>query len=249
MKIVLALPFVTTLLLWRTSLIHGEPGVLAGSDELDALKDVRLDLTAAMRDKLSGVASLWTDEGSDEGTGGHLLPMRRHLAVGDFAEFNQLFENATIKLPDFEVSDRVLGIKFKLRISELYCEDMAVGDIVLTPNKESNQRLTFKVDIVDLALNCYGRFNYDYGFIDGNGSLEANIDRSQASTVLAFSSSNFNLEPPDDSTVESCDSSINIYNMEFRGRIVSKVLDLAQRAVSNRIESAIEDGKSSGAAD
>jgi hypothetical protein len=94
-----------------------------------------------------------------------------------------------------------------------------------------------------LALNCYGRFNYDYGFIDGNGSLEANINRSQASTVLAFSSSNFNLEPPGDSTVESCDSSINIYNMEFRGRIVSKVLDLAQRAVSNRIEGEIEAGK------
>jgi hypothetical protein len=243
MKVVFMFPFVSTLLLWRASLIRGEPGALERLDELDALEDVRLDLTAAMRDKLSGEASRWTLESSDGGTQDRLSSMRRHLKVGDFEEFNQVFENASIKLPDFEVSDRVLGIKFKLRISELYCEDMAVGDIVLTPNKESNQRLTFKVNIVDLALNCYGRFNYDYGFIDGNGSLKANINRSQASTVLAFSSPDFNLEPPGDSTVESCDSSINIYNMEFRGRIVSKVLDLAQRAVSNRIEGAIEDGK------
>lgn len=243
MKIMFAFQFVSTLLLWRASLIRGEPGVLERLDGLDALNDIRLDLTAAMRDKLSGEASRWTHESLDGGTEDHLLHMRRHLAVGDYEEFNQLFKNASIKLPDFEVSDRVLGIRFKLRITELYCEDMAFGDIVLTPNKESNQRLVFKVDIVDLALNCYGRFNYDYGFIDGNGSIEANINKSQASTVIAFSSPNFNLEPPGDSTVESCDSSINIYNMEFRGRIVSRILDLAQRAVSNQVEGAIEDGK------
>jgi hypothetical protein len=242
MKILFVFPFVTTLL-WRASLIHGEPDVLEGLDELDALKDVRLDLTAAMREKLSSVASSWIHEGADGGTEDHLLPVRRHLAVEDFEEFNQLFENASIRLPEFEVSERVLGIRLKLRIRELYCEDISVGDIVLTSNKESNQRLTFKVDVKNLAINCYGRFDYDYGWLDGGGSIEANINRSDLSTVLAFSSPNFTLEPPGDSTSESCDTSINIYNMEFRGRIVSKILDAAQRAVSNRVERELEGGK------
>jgi hypothetical protein len=152
--------------------------------------------------------------------------------------------NASIRLPDFEVSQKVLFNTFKLKITELTCRDLSVGDIVLTPNKESNQRLTFKVDLVDLALNCEGRFNYDWGRIDGNGSVEANINKSQASTVLAFSSTNFALEPPGDSTVDSCDASINIDNMEFRGKIISKILDAAQNAVGNQIEGALEGGKS-----
>jgi hypothetical protein len=232
MKILFVFPFVTTLL-WRASLILGEPDVLEG----------RLDLTAAMREKLSGAASAWTHKGADGETEDRLLSVRRRLAVPDFEEFNRLFENASIRLPEFEVSQRVLGIRLKLRISELYCEDISVGDVVLTSNKESNQRLTFKVDVKNLALNCYGRFNYDYGFIDGNGSIEANIDRSDLSTVLAFGSPHFTLWPPGDSTSESCETSINIYNMEFRGRIVSRILDAAQRAVSNRVESALEGGK------
>lgn len=235
-------------LLWalvaNPTLVCGYTDVIT---ERELLKDVRFDLTDAMRRKLASVASRWmlenaADEHALDGT--HVVSLRRSLAVGDFDEFNELFQNASIDLPDFEVSDRVIGIRLKLGLKELYCEDISVGDILLTPNKESNQRLTFKVDLVDIALNCYGRFNYDYGFLDGNGRLEANINKSQASTVLAFRSSNFNLQPPSDSTVDSCDAEINIYNMEFRGGIVSRILDAAQRLVGNRIEGEIAGGAS-----
>jgi hypothetical protein len=246
MKVLFAFTFASTLL-YRASLVRaGEPGVLElpGQEVAGALKDVRLDLTAAMRDKLAGAGIRRTHEGADGGTKDHIRSLRRSLNVGDFEEFNQLFMNASIRLPDFEVSQKVLFNTFKLKITELTCRDLSVGDIVLTPNKESNQRLTFKVDLVDLTLNCEGRFNYDWGRIDGNGSVEANINKSQASTVLAFSSTNFALEPPGDSTVDSCDASINIDNMEFRGKIISKILDAAQNAVGNQIEGALEGGKS-----
>jgi hypothetical protein len=216
---------------------------LVWSDSLGpVVQNGRFDLTAAMRSKILSVAHrflLDEEEGLlDETT--RVVSLRRKMAIGEFDEFNQLFQNATILLPDAQVSDRVAFIKLKIKLREMYCEDMSVGDIVITHNKQSNQRLTFKVDIVDLAMNCYGKFNFEYGFIGGGGTMEANSGGSSASTVLAFTSRNFDLEPPGDSTVASCAASINIYNMEFRGGLIPKLLDISRKIVANKVEDEVE---------
>lgn len=172
----------------------------------------------------------------EEGT----LSLRRYLAVGDFADFNQLFESAKIDLPDAEVSQKIAGITLTLKMKNLYCQNITIGDIELSHKKVSNQRLDFNVSIVDLTMNCFSEYDYDYGFLNGNGRIEAYSKGNYAQTSLAFTSTNFDTAPPTGADVAFCTSNLNIYNMEFRGGIVNWLLDTFQSLVRGVIESRVE---------
>jgi hypothetical protein len=53
------------------------------------------------------------------------LPLRRDLAIGDFDQWNQLFRNATIPLPDTELGDDGAN----LIIRNLRWKELIIGDI------------------------------------------------------------------------------------------------------------------------
>jgi hypothetical protein len=83
------------------------------------------------------------------------LSLRRRLSAGDFDEFNRLFQNATINLPNTEVSQTVLSLQLIIDLSNLYCQDVQIGDVELTYNKSSDQTLDLAVSVVGVSMSCF----------------------------------------------------------------------------------------------
>lgn len=167
------------------------------------------------------------------------ISLKRHLAIGDFAELNKLFQGAVIGLPDASITDRVIGITLTLDITNLRCEQITVGDIIIDYNKDSNQRLRFKIDVVALGLICYLDYDYRYGLLRGGGSADAYTSGNSAAVTIGFQSSDFSQSPPSDLAVEACETNINIVDLDFRGGIVSSILDTFERLIRGTIEGEI----------
>jgi len=228
--------FITSLLLFA-HLVGGAPLSQSLSSSI-RLKDDRLEFRKELKRKLaSSIHVLLGAETNEHGQ----VSLRRNLEEGDFEAFNQLFHNAVIDLPDATVSKKLL-FKLNIKIKDLYCQDISIEDILLSFNKESDQRLTFGVTIQGLALNCFANYDYDYGLLDGGGRVEIYSNNNNAETRIAFSSPNFNLEPPESATVEFCTANINIYNMEVRGKFIAKILDTFQKLIRDVVEEEVEDG-------
>jgi len=84
----------------------------------------------------------------DDGTDGFSL--LRMLEIGDFEDLNELFEGAVINLPDADISTSGLT----LEVRNLRCKEISIGDIQVGYQKNSNQQLTFQLEVIDLDLNA-----------------------------------------------------------------------------------------------
>jgi hypothetical protein len=166
------------------------------------------------------------------------ISLRRHLAIGDFAAFNDLLTGATIQLPDVTVEEGRLTIDLK----DPFCQDIEIGDILLSYNQESNQLYTFTVQIIGLNLKCYSDYDYGWRFVDGDGEVYADVKDSSATTQLNFASPNFNTSPPTSSIVDSCVSNVEISDLDFDGGFVNSLLDAFERLFRGAIANAVEDG-------
>lgn len=160
----------------------------------------------------------------------------------DFDDFNDLFQGAEIALPDVDVSDRVVFVKFTIKLRELYCTNINVRDIRLAVDLKSKTTLTVGVTIEGLTLDCFANHDWDWGPAGGGGTVEAYSNENFATTNLTFTSANFDMVPPSNVQVDFCNSNINIYNLEVRGNLLDKIIDAAQRLVRNVIEEQVEDG-------
>ena len=157
---------------------------------------------------------------------------------GDFDEFNSLFQDAVINLPPTTVSQQVL-FKLTLDLKEIYCTNVNVSDILITYNKESDQRFTFQVDVIDLAMDCFIEYDYNY-VVSGSGNAKAFTDNNQASILFAFGSTDFDEAPPMSSTVENCSADINLNSLELGGDWASQILDVFKGLLTGTVETQVQ---------
>ncbi len=165
----------------------------------------------------------------------------RRLAVGDFARFNQLFDNAKISIPGtFEISERVGIVTLDMTMRNIICYDISIGDAAISHIRNSNQDIDVSVNVTQLDIKCDLSYEYDYGLLRGTGEAVVTTDNNSMSTKLGFASSNFELVPPSNSEVESCVTNIQITNIEFTGDFVSNIVEIFERFIRNTIETEIE---------
>ena len=165
----------------------------------------------------------------------------RVLAIGDFEELNSIFRGAEIKLPDATVNQRILGINLGIDISNLRCTDIAIGDLAVTYNKESLQKLSFRLDVIQLDLTCYLDYRWNYAGLSDNGSADAYTENNGASISLSFLSPNFDEAPPNSLDSESCQTTIRVVDLDFRGGPVGSILDAFESLIRGTVENAVED--------
>ena len=166
------------------------------------------------------------------------ISLRRFLAEGDFDALNRLVAGAKIQLPDATVQEG----KLKLKLKSPYCQDIEIGDVLLSHNMVSSQRFTFTVRIVGLDLKCYSDYDYDWRFLDGSGKIFANVRDSSAETQISFTSTNFNTSPPTASSTDSCVAVVNISDLDFSGGFVNSLLDTFEKSFRGIIEEEVEAG-------
>ena len=165
---------------------------------------------------------------------------RRRVRVGDFDELNQLFDNASIFLPDkYEVSQRVGFSDLKATIWNIKCRDIEIGDMSVAHQLLNAQNMEVNIDVMKLDLDCDMNYRYTYSFLDGDGTLKLYTDDNSAKTKINFKSDDFNSKPPKGSSVSSCDADIEITRMDFDQDLLSEILEVFQSLVRGVIEKAI----------
>jgi hypothetical protein len=167
-------------------------------------------------------------------------PLLRRTAIGAFDEFNELFENASIFLPEtFEVSQRVGLANLEMEIMNIKCYDISVGDIAISHDRNNGRNVDVLVNVYQLDLKCEMDYKYDYGIFKGDGWLKLSTDDNLAYTKLNFASEDFNSLPPSGSSIEECVADIEITNMDFEGDTLSEIIEIFQRLVRGTVERAI----------
>ena len=179
---------------------------------------------------LSGAVSVGSSHQVDDSNSGISSHFHRRDAVGDFEEFNEIFENAFIVVPEtYEVSERVAFINLDMTIKNIKCYDISVGDITIAHDRVDGQSIDVLVDVTKLDLNCELDYTYDYGLLNGDGWLKLTTDDNSAYTKLNFVSDDFNSQPPEGSSVDECYADVEIANMDFEGDFVSEIIEIFQR--------------------
>jgi len=160
--------------------------------------------------------------------------LRRHLDIGDFAALNELFNGAVLKLPNTSVDAGV-----KLDLSNIRCTGVSIGDVIITYS-QTNQKLIFTLDIIELDLTCYLNYRYSWTIFNGGGECDAYTDNNSAKLSLRFESPDFDLRPPTTVNIESCETNIRITNLNFRGGVVAAIINLVESLIRDTIANEVE---------
>jgi hypothetical protein len=79
----------------------------------------------------------------------------RRAAYGDFDEFNKIFDNTYILIPEeFKVSERVAFVDLNLNLRNIKCYDMNVGDIMVEHEQKFDDEFLVTVDVKSIDLTC-----------------------------------------------------------------------------------------------
>ena len=173
-----------------------------------------------------------------------VTPALRSLAIGDFDELNQLFDNAKIDLSEdgpFVVQETVAFIDLELTITELVCFDVNIGDVLLSHTLATGDGTTpstemqVEMQVVEIDLTCTLKYSYDYGLLNGDGSVQVQTDNNGATTTLMFDALSVEAQ------VQQCAADIQISNMDFEGGFVANMIEVFQRLIRGVIERAVGD--------
>jgi len=168
--------------------------------------------------------------------------LSRQLRIGDFDEFNQLFENASIELPGpFSAESSVAFIDLKVNIYNVKCYGVNVGDMSISHESKSPQDIAVLINVLQLDLDCEMNYDYTWGLVNGDGWLKVETNDSSASTSINFVSDDFNTKPPKSSSVSGCEPDIRITRLDFEEDFLSQVLETFQFLVRGVISNAVGD--------
>lgn len=142
----------------------------------------------------------------------------RQLAPGDFDGFKALFHNAQITLPPTNISEEVLDGDFELDIQKWHCEDVSIGDVIVSYAVESAKRMTVEIEIAQLDFQWHMTFHYSHLAVpDRDGSADIYTGNNQPVIKLAISSPSFAASPPTSVTVESCQANVTVTDIVLHG--------------------------------
>jgi len=164
----------------------------------------------------------------------------RRTAPGDFQEFNKIFENASILIPEnYEVSERVVGVNLNMNIRNIKCYDISVGDMTVEHDQLSSTEYEVSIGLNQLDLTCEMDYDYVYGVLSGDGWVQIKTNDNMATSALKFTSTDFDKEPPKDSTIEQCVSDVQIERLDFEEDLASEILEIFQGLIRGVVENAV----------
>jgi hypothetical protein len=177
---------------------------------------------------------------SDETNHGNTRPrgqQQRSLASGDFAEFNQLIQNAVITFPDSSLTQSLMT----LEITELQCTGLQLEDLRVSSRTTSSQTVLIDVEVVGLDMDCAARYHYDGLLLNGRGNVTVKSYGNQAVVSASITSSNLNEVAPSILQVESCTPTISMNDLQFDdGGLLGVVLDRVEGLLRNIFENSAE---------
>lgn len=180
--------------------------------------------------------------------------LARLLAVGDFDGFNQvLAQGVSIQLGDLpSVSVPILGIfTITIDLKNVYCQNIDIGDILTSYSQQRNvdnnnnnntvDELSLRTLVQPFSMDCYANYAFR-GLYRGSGVLTLQSRNNKVDVELGFQSPSFDLHPPTQTVLNTCDANIAIYNLEFSSGLERIVVEIFEDDVSNMVENQAESG-------
>jgi len=169
------------------------------------------------------------------------LRRQRKLALGDFQDLNEILKGAVIKIPNQSITVDAPLFPLNLDLSKLRCTGFSIGDMDL--KYSPNNRLSVGLEIRKVDLQCSLTYRYSYAFLSGEGQADAYLDDNGARLSLEFESSS---DVPTQATMKTCKQdkdmiTINVAELDFRGGIVSSILEGFDDGISEAIEGSLRD--------
>ena len=174
-------------------------------------------------------------------SGGVAIPSlsTRNLAIGDFDIFNEAIKDLTFNLEDPGPIVQQILFELRIQLTNVYCVDINIGDAQGDYTMTSNQELTYTLDLEPFAMTCYADYSYTYGgFIRSSGTALVVTGGNAVELGLGFesSSTDFELAPPNRTTLKTCVPQLEVTNIEFSGVIEGVVARIFQTAVADAVE-------------
>jgi hypothetical protein len=168
------------------------------------------------------------------------IPISRRTSPSDFQEFNKLFENASIFLPEeYVVNERVAFVDLNMNIRNITCYDISIGGMTVEHGKISSTEFQVTIGMEQLDLTCEMDYDYKYGVLSGDGWVQIKTNENTATSLLKFTSTDFDTEPPNESSVEQCFADVQIKRMDFENDLASEILEVFQGLIRNVVQTAI----------
>lgn len=163
----------------------------------------------------------------------------RHLALGDFAELNSILNGAVLRINDANLK----GSGVSLRLTNIRCWNIAIGDINLWPRRSSMQRVSMDMEVTDVDMFCRMNYSFSWLLFSGSGTVDVASYGNDATLTGHVSSPNLFTVPPEDIVIERCNPTVNINSITFSGGIMGIILNtirgLIRRFMANAAETQI----------
>jgi len=187
----------------------------------------------------SSTTSFLTSDSATSSSNGQ-LSLRRSLQESDFEDLNKLLKAITVQAPDTTVQQKILWNTLNLDLKNIKCYDISIQDVAVSFQKVSNQKITVPVEIIGLDMWCELNWRYSWGIFHDGGTAQMYTDDNSAKTVLAFKSEGFDQHAPNGSSIESCEPSIRITDINIQGDFVAQVVNFAEKSIRGTVATQIE---------
>ena len=157
---------------------------------------------------------------------------------------NQIFNKITLSIPN---PPTVSKSGLDLTITNLKCTNLNINDITLLHNSIPNNptKQVVNISIKGINLKCDFNWEYKWTIFNGRGIGNALLSPSttSASLGISFLSDDYNISPPTDVNVHSCNLAIDIQDMDFDGDgigIVGGIIALFEGLLRDTVENELE---------
>lgn len=146
--------------------------------------------------------------------------------------------NAVLQLPEDIVASETIGFStLDVVIGDFSCFDLSYGEISIG-SVTSGQREYLKLEIDNFDFRCSFNINWEYGWLDGQGSANVNSKKNHLVSKISTDILTADENTREESTCEG--TRISIAGLTFSGDISLRVLNLyrffIERIAENKVE-------------
>jgi len=177
-----------------------------------------------------------------------ILRQRNQEQSGDFDRLNKLLEDISINInDDMVVSQVVAFIDLNLVVDSLTCRDFGVGGITINHSEDIDPSATEKSMDVDISfsginLACDVVYQYEYGFLKGEGNAEVVTDGNAADISMRFMTSNDNSNFDFTTSITNCVVGVEISDINFLDAdLATTIVGLLEEYLRDFVEEKIEE--------
>ena len=208
----------------------------------------------------SSSSSLPTNENANDEASTNNALLLRHLALGDFASFNEAIADLRLQVePPAPISTQIL-FELAITLSNVYCEDIELGDMqgsyntnnmtTTTADASNNNtaELVYSLTVNPFDITCKAAYSYTYGFLfSGNGivtlQMSSNVLQMDFGFASGGGSSSFDVSPPNSTTVQQCNTAVNIESVALDSGLEAVIVEVFQGLVADALEGQVEKGE------